>query len=76
MKSCLQLKVGAQVMLLQSLKGKTGLVNGSRGRVIHFAGTTNPVPVVRFTDVSPMLLARLSACSRRPMNPSGHEQAS
>ena len=50
-KSCLQLKVGAQVMLLQSLKGKEGLVNGSRGRVIRFAGTTNTVPVVRFTDV-------------------------
>ena len=52
-KGTLQLKVGAQVMLMQRLKGRERLVNGSRGVITRFAGATNPEPIVRFVDVRP-----------------------
>ena len=54
-KSVLQLKVGAQVMLQQRLKGRERLVNGSRGVVVRFAGTSTVV--VRFADVRPAFRA-------------------
>ena len=41
----LQLKVGAQVMLLKNINVSTGLVNGARGVVVKFV---DGVPVVQF----------------------------
>ena len=46
----LTLKVGAQVMLLTNLDQERGLVNGSRGVVLHFSATG--LPVVRFLSIS------------------------
>ena len=61
-KSTLHLKVGAQVMLMQRLRGPpSALVNGSRGVITRFAGTTTPEPVVRFVSVSPWVLCCLLA---------------
>lgn len=48
-----ELRVGAQVMLLANLNVELGLVNGSRGVVVRFTKslqTQHTVPVVRFRD--------------------------
>lgn len=47
-RSKLELKIGAQVILLRNLSLASGLANGSRGVVLRFAPTTS-FPVVRFT---------------------------
>jgi ATP-dependent DNA helicase PIF1 len=46
----LTLKIGAQVMLLTNLDQERGLVNGSRGVILHFSATG--LPVVRFRSIS------------------------
>ena len=46
-----ELAVGAEVMLTKNLRrGDSGLVNGSRGRVVGFDGPTG-LPIVRFVGV-------------------------
>lgn len=45
----LELKVGAQVILLRNLSVATGLCNGARGVVVRFAAATGH-PLVRFTS--------------------------
>lgn len=47
-----QLKEGAQVMLIRTLSVRKGLVNGSRGVVEKFVGGALKLPVVRFANVS------------------------
>ncbi|KAK9823557.1 hypothetical protein WJX72_003730 [[Myrmecia] bisecta] len=49
-RTVLELKVGAQVMLLRNISARRGLVNGSRGVVQRFAGGTLKLPVVRFAN--------------------------
>lgn len=48
----MQLKVGAQVMLIRTLSASRGLVNGSRGVVHSFVGGALKLPVVQFANVS------------------------
>ena len=46
---CLNLKVGAQVILLRSISPLEGLVNGSRGVITRFTPESNR-PVIKFCD--------------------------
>ena len=48
----IELKVGAQVLLVRNLSSRRGLVNGARGVVTKFQGSTMRLPVVRFANVS------------------------
>jgi ATP-dependent DNA helicase PIF1 len=47
-KSSLELREGAQVMLVYNLDQEAGLVNGSRGIIEGFTDTLPPQPIVRF----------------------------
>ena len=50
----MELKVGAQVILIRTLSASRGLVNGSRGVVQSFVGGALKQPIVRFVNVSNM----------------------
>lgn len=45
----LELKIGAQVMLLKNINISIGLVNGARGVIVKF-NATNGVPIVKFKN--------------------------
>ena len=47
----IELKIGAQVLLVRNLSSRRGLVNGARGVVTKFQGSTMRLPVVRFANV-------------------------
>lgn len=49
-RASLDLKVGAQVILLRNLDVSSGLCNGSRGIVVKFSSSSTRHPVVRFLN--------------------------
>ena len=63
----IELKIGAQVLLVRNLSSRRGLVNGARGVVTKFQGSTMRLPVVRFANVSELIagltLAVLLSCA-------------
>lgn len=62
-KEILELRVGAQVMLVKNVSQSQGLVNGARGVVEKFVGSTSVLPVIRFANVSFASLQSLRANS-------------
>ncbi len=61
----LDLKIDAQVVLLRNLDIAGGLVNGSRGVVVGFSGTDEPV--VRFACGATMTIARATWTKKNDM---------
>ncbi len=61
----LDLKLDAQVVLLRNLDIAGGLVNGSRGVVVGFAGTDEPV--VRFACGATMTITRVTWTKKNDM---------
>lgn len=57
-----ELKVGAQVMLIRTLSASRGLVNGSRGVVDSFVGGALKLPVVRFVNVGSPTIHLYTVC--------------
>ena len=76
----IELKVGAQVLLVRNLSSRRGLVNGARGVVTKFQGSTMRLPVVRFANVSDLIprltLAMLLSCAVCCLGVDGFAQAS
>jgi ATP-dependent DNA helicase PIF1 len=57
----LVLKEGAQVMLLYNLNPELGLVNGARGVVVEFQGSSEtPIPLVKFRTGAPVPVPNVS----------------
>ena len=50
-RAVVELRTGAQVILIRNISQKRSLVNGARGVVLRFQGSTNPLPVVQFASV-------------------------
>lgn len=56
----LELKVGAQVMLITNLDLDAGLVNGSRGIIVEIRAGAEPQPVVQFLNGLKVVMGRNS----------------
>jgi len=55
-----ELKIGAQVMLITNLDLDAGLVNGSRGVVVEIRAGPEPIPVVQFLNGLKLAVSRNS----------------